>query len=222
MEELSDHFEDLKEENMEADAISRLGEPEQLADNAVAAYRRRSFLGRHPMAAFLFFGVSPILSLILSLIGAVALVEGIFELFDKLLPGDEFCSFLRHLGPFGRTISPYLLSMMFPMIPCVLGSLLHYKLARRFALSGRWVLLSCAVLAVLAGLSIWTVKVSDIPGQSVIQFGLGIPRDIVGLPSVIAGVFTNPLRLVQFFIPLVIGWWFVRRMRDRGQLQLAS
>jgi hypothetical protein len=61
-EELRDHLEDLKEENMEADAISRLGEPEQVADNAVAAYRRRSFLGRHPVAAFLVLCVLSILA----------------------------------------------------------------------------------------------------------------------------------------------------------------
>ena len=41
-EELSDHLEDLKEESMETDALSRLGEPGQLANAAVAAYRRRS------------------------------------------------------------------------------------------------------------------------------------------------------------------------------------
>ena len=57
-EELSDHLEDFKEENMstEADVYSRLGKPEQVANAAVAAYRRRSFLGRHPTAAFLVFG----------------------------------------------------------------------------------------------------------------------------------------------------------------------
>lgn len=61
MEELADHLNDLKEENMEADAISRLGEAEQVAEAAVVAYRRRSFLGRHPTAAFLVFAVSPVI-----------------------------------------------------------------------------------------------------------------------------------------------------------------
>ena len=56
VEELSDHLDDLKEESMEVDAISRLGEPEQVADAAVAAYRRRSSPGRHPTVTFWFLG----------------------------------------------------------------------------------------------------------------------------------------------------------------------
>ena len=64
-EELGDHLEDLKEENVEADAISRLGEPDQVAESAVGAYRRRSFLGRHPTAAFMVFAISPVVPLYL-------------------------------------------------------------------------------------------------------------------------------------------------------------
>ena len=65
MEELSDHFQDVTEEIMstEASVSSRLGEPEQVAKAVVTAYRRRSFLGRHPTAAFLVFAVSPVVSL---------------------------------------------------------------------------------------------------------------------------------------------------------------
>ena len=46
-EELSDHLEDFTEENMstEANMSSRLGKPEEVADAAVTAYRRRGFLG---------------------------------------------------------------------------------------------------------------------------------------------------------------------------------
>ncbi len=64
MEELTDHLEDLKEEGMDRNSFSRLGEPEQVAEAAAIVYRRRSFLGRHPAAAFLVFGVSPVVSLI--------------------------------------------------------------------------------------------------------------------------------------------------------------
>ena len=48
MDELSDHFQDITEENMgtEANVLSRLGEPEHVAESAATAYRRRSFLGR--------------------------------------------------------------------------------------------------------------------------------------------------------------------------------
>ncbi len=43
IEELTDHLEDLKEEKMEGDASSRLGEPDQVVDNAIAEYQQRSF-----------------------------------------------------------------------------------------------------------------------------------------------------------------------------------
>ena len=43
VEELSDHLEDVKEDGMDQNSSSRLGDPEQVADTAVAAYRRRSF-----------------------------------------------------------------------------------------------------------------------------------------------------------------------------------
>ena len=36
-EELGDHLDDVNEEGMDADAFSRLGEPEQVANTAVAA-----------------------------------------------------------------------------------------------------------------------------------------------------------------------------------------
>ena len=66
MDELSDHFQDLTEESMstEASVLSRLGDPAQVAEAAVTAYRQRSFLGRHPAAALLVFGISPAASLI--------------------------------------------------------------------------------------------------------------------------------------------------------------
>ena len=76
VQELSDHFDDLKEENMgtEVDVSSRLGEPERVAQAAVAAYRRRSFLGRHPTAAFLVFAVSPLLMLLATMVTSLVLL----------------------------------------------------------------------------------------------------------------------------------------------------
>lgn len=55
MDELSDHFEDITDETMstEASVSSRLGEPKLVADAAITAYWRRSFLDRRPMVAFL-------------------------------------------------------------------------------------------------------------------------------------------------------------------------
>jgi hypothetical protein len=45
MEELSDHLDDLKEENMESDATSRMGEPEQVPTNSAPMRQRLPILG---------------------------------------------------------------------------------------------------------------------------------------------------------------------------------
>lgn len=99
--ELTDHFHDLTEENMntEVDVSSRLGEPAQVADAAVAVYRQRRFLGRHPI---LVFGVSPVLALIVLF---VAWCLGLELLFGacKLLGLDitKTTEYVNHLGTIG-------------------------------------------------------------------------------------------------------------------------
>lgn len=217
MAELADHFQDLKEETMgrEADVCSHLGEPEQVADAAAVAYRRRSFLGRHPAAAFLVFAVSPVLLLFLLLLGMV----GLFE----ILPDDDSTmDFFRHMGPAGQAAMPYMLSLLFPIVPCILVSILHCKLARRLMLGGRWMLLSCVVLAALAGTFMWSVTLSETPGQSALRMGVGIPCSVLDLPKMTVYIFENPLRSIQFLAPLVIGLWFIRNSREPARLQAAA
>ncbi len=56
IEEAADHLEDLTEETMEEadfDLNTVMGETRHVAEAAVATYRQRSFLGRHPAAALL-------------------------------------------------------------------------------------------------------------------------------------------------------------------------
>ncbi len=129
-EELGDHLEDLKEESMETDAISRLGEPEEVAEAAVTAYRRRSFLGRHPVAAFLVFAVSPVIPQYV--LGAVPLlvlsvVTGNFQ------------------------YQEYDLAISLTIIVCsTFVGILYGELAMRLGIGKRWMLTSFAVLGVMA------------------------------------------------------------------------
>jgi hypothetical protein len=44
----------------------------------------------------------------------------------------------------------------------------------------------------------------------------------VGLPFSYVWIFCNPRSLMEFIVPLAIGWWFLRRKPDQGRLQLAS
>lgn len=168
MEELSDHLEDLKEESMGADAHSRLGEPEQVAEATVVAYRRRSFLGRHPAAAFMVFAVSPVIAMYGMLI-----------------------VFLTVLTMFGaqRTVefneSRLTISLIIVVCSPFVGAL-YGELALWLGLGRKWTLASCAVLGVVAML-----------------FEIGFRSYTVML-------------LVQFSVPLGVGWWLTRRKCNRG------
>lgn len=224
-EELSDHLEDITEETMstEANVLSRLGEPNQVAEAAVTAYRRRSFLGRHPTAAFLVFGLSPIVLLValfaLVLVGMLA-----FKEVCERLGGDMgyLLRKLRQFEPVTSAVMPYVLSLLTVVIPTVLASILYCKLAKRLGIGKKWILLSCVALAATALFPIWSVKFSDLPGQSALRLGTWNPQSIWQLPHFIIGSFCNPQQLLQFLIPLAIGWWFLRRTRDQGWLQWAS
>ncbi|MFH0901082.1 MAG: hypothetical protein V2A73_10670 [Pseudomonadota bacterium] len=130
VEELTDHLEDLKEENVEADAISRLGEPEQVANAAVAAYRRRSFLGRHPVAAFLVFAVSPVIPQYV-LGGVLWLVLAIFT------------------GNYQYEEHDLALSLTVIVCSTFVG-ILYGELAMRLGIGRKWMLTSFAVMGVMA------------------------------------------------------------------------
>lgn len=126
MEELRDHLDDLKEESMEADAISQLGEPEHVAEAAITAYRRRSFVGRHPTAAFLVFGISPLASFII-LLATVALVTLLVSCDENDWVGAlmiVFCS--------------------------TIATIFYGELAAWLGLGKKWTLVSCAVLGTIA------------------------------------------------------------------------
>lgn len=203
--ELSDHIEDFKEENMSTEAVaySRLGKPEQVVDAAVAAYRRRSFLGRHPTAAFLVFGVSPVLTMLalffFTVFGAWAIVSTLNFV------GVNVNFRPSQVGPFKATLLCWVESLLAVVIPSIIASILYCKLARRLGISRKWMVAPCAVLAAIALVPgfYWT---NDF-------WCLGL----LGLSS--------PLQLqhlVQLIGPIVTCWLFMRRIANSGRLQLAS
>lgn len=204
-EELSDHLEDLKEENMstEADAYSRLGKPEQVAEAAVAAYRRRSFLGRHPIAAFLVFAVSPVLTMPTLFYLAVLVGWAIVSTFNFVGVNVNFRPY--QVGPFKATLLCWVESLLAVVIPSIIASILYCKLAKRLGIGRRWMVASCAVLAAIALVPgfFWT---NDF--WCVGLLGLS------ALPRI--------QHLVQLIGPLVICWWFMRRTHSPARLQVAS
>lgn len=142
----------------DVNVLSRLGEPGQVAEAAVTAYRQRSFIGRHPAAALLVFGISPLASLIV-LIGLLAAgMWGIDEACTAL--GVDTANVLRDMTRFesATSVVPYVLSLLTVVLPCILVCIFYGKLAKRLGTSRKWVLLSCAVLAMVAVTVDWQLR----------------------------------------------------------------
>jgi hypothetical protein len=210
-EELSDHLEDLMEETMStvSDVYSRLGEPEQVAHAAATAYRRRSFLGRHPAAAFLVFAVSPIAAMIA--LEAAALLFIIAT--SKLIGENSLFHLSRKLGAFEQMTIPYILTFLTVVAPSCFLAILYCKLASRLGIKKGWMFASCAVVSFMAMCIFWSVSFSNMPGQNLLICGLGFT---------LGGDWILLLRsLCQFIIPLAVGWWYIRRRANPSRPQLA-
>lgn len=217
-EELSDHLKDVKEEAMgeEGDVCLRLGKPDQVANAAVAAYRRRGFLGRYPIAAFFVFGVSPVASLAafvaIAIAGMLVLPDG----WDAPL----FAG-LSRLGNSASVAAAYLGSLLTVIVPSILASILYCRLARRSGIGKRWMLLSCVMLALVAALPMCTARVSDMPDDSWIRIGIWSPQNLMQSYNFFFWIFCRPQQLLQFLVPLAIGCWFVRCSSGNVRPQLA-
>ncbi len=106
----------------------------------------------------------------------------------------------------------FAISMLTIVIPSVLLTVLYCQLAKRSGVGEKWILASCATLAVLASsAAFWRA------GSGHWMFGLLWPGVWNG-----GGWLALAQHLVNLIVPLAIGWWFLRRRHDPGQLQLAS
>jgi hypothetical protein len=158
-EELSDHLEELKEDGMEANPSARLGEPEQVVAAAAAAYRRRSFIGRHVTAAFAVFAISPVIvQYVMILVGTMAMV------------------IVR--GPFGLSLPEdrWMVSSV-ALVTSAFISILFGQLAIWLGVGKKWTIVSCVVLGVFAaliefGVSSHAVTVM-LPVQVVVPLSMG-------------------------------------------------
>jgi hypothetical protein len=155
MGELSDHLEDVKEDGMEA--VSRLGDPEQVADDAVTAYKRRSFLGRHPVAAFLVFAISPVIPwfFVWVVLGCVA-----HNLNTSGAGGDTW--FIEH---------HWLCSLMFAVCSTIAGTL-YGELAMWLGIGRKWTLASYAAIGGIAMLCESDSRLSIMPVMLLVQFAV--------------------------------------------------
>ena len=217
-------LEDLKEEtmSMEADVYSRLGEPNQVAEAAVAAYRRRSFLGRHSTAAFLVFGLSPIAASFFLACLCIAAVWGVNESCNWIgVDTEQGLRNLKRFEPLASVLMPIVLSLIVVVIPSILASVFYCRLARHLALGRKWMIVSCLVLATLALMPICSARLSDSPGKSRLAIGvvnLMEPEQLLRIPK---WSIHNPRQLVQLLVPLAIGCWYLRRPENSASVRVA-
>ena len=111
----------------------------------------------------------------------------------------RFLFSVRHVG---SAAIHHVLSMY--VGPTIVASLLYCKLAKRFGSGRRWLVISCLVLAAF--------------GEIQSPFGIYNLATCGRLrldPTACIG-------LAQCVVPLAIGWWFLRRTRNQGRLQLAT
>jgi glucan phosphoethanolaminetransferase (alkaline phosphatase superfamily) len=213
MDELADHLQDLTEENMNTNEnmVSRLGEPNELADAAVLAYRQHGFFGRHPSAKFWVFAVSPLASLVALFVVAFGCMYGVFTLYEWL----GINLHITQYDPAASLMMPYAMSFVMVILPGIAASLFYCKLAHRLGLGKKWVVLSCLMLAVVAITPIWSVKLSEVPGQSVLQCGIAFPQNLADFGHCLVSYFGKVQQLLQFLAPLVVGLWFLRQTRKQ-------
>ena len=194
-------------------------------------FTKRKCNHRYAATAFLVFAISPValytlLSLVaLSTAAAVFAWSSVFGLLLMFVVPTALASLLyrklaKGVGS-GRkwlvvsclvlatcAAIPFVPLLLMFVVPMVLASLLYCKLARRSGIGWKWMLVSCTVLAVYAA-------TQSSQGCHLFEY-----YDTAGQYHFCVGLWTC-ITLIQLAVPLVVGWRFMRREHDQGQLQLA-
>ena len=190
--ELSDHLTELMEDSksMEASELqpTLLGSASEIAAAATSEYRRRRLSGRHPWLASV---AAAILTLPLLWAASVLLLVFGAKLlgFDSDNPTvtDDISRWASGMLPFAVVAT-----LVFPI---VVATIAFCRLAVKSAVSQRWILACCVILAIVGGAANSSVSL-PMPGtKGSVAFGFG-----VSLPP-------SPQQLAQFMLPLLIGCW---------------
>lgn len=209
MGELSDHLTDVMEDSMSTDAsefqVSRLGSPNEIAAAATHEYRRGRFSGRHPWLAFV---VMPVVTL--PLLWAASILAFIFG--AKALGFDsEALTASAEMSRRMELTLPFVVMAML-LAPIAAAAIGFCRLAVNAALSWKWILTACAILAVVGGMATANVALPTANSMGTASFGFGVNWH----PSA--------QQLLQFALPLSIGCWVIYRQLSRCRIdgQLAN
>ena len=189
VQELCDHFDDTKEENMSMDdslAAERVGKPDALAAAAGTEYHERVFARKHPVLVF------ALLPLLLFPLLWVVLVLAL-SLAANLIYG---CMADTNLSPeqlLGVSCAETAGMLILAACLCVFFG----RFVRKHRIDGRWAWLTTGILTVFAGASFWTVKPLAPGREPQLLFCLGLPVTLQ--------------QLLQSALILAVGCWCCRR-----------
>lgn len=182
MDELLDHALCLKEETNVMDAtktkatkipdapVERIGKPEQLAQAAGEEYRRRTWLGRHPVLTFL---IAPLPMLVLSWILCLLVFVGTAELLEEFNEGPQ--------GLTKSTVSATTLLLMetafyvWAAAPFVLTTCLLCWMAQRTARGPKWMLAAGLIVTLVAAMYQLDMALPTQPGNGQLSADMGFP-----------------------------------------------
>ncbi len=191
MDELSDHFEDLVQENvsMDADTLnSRLGSPVELANCAGKLLGQRTYAGKHPWITFV---LAPLPATALVLVGLCMVFLGVLSSVPAQAAGEPLS--------FWQAMALQALVWALRYAPFAIAATMFCLLARRGLLAPRWSLTACCLVSLWAGLfAISLTLPTGAPGSGSLVMGFSLPPAIQQLPQALA--------------PLVV--WLVFRWRD--------
>lgn len=202
--ELSDHHFDFMEDSMSTDAkefgstTSRLGMPSAIASVAAEQYRLQRFSSRHPIVMFVLL---PVVTLPLlwaaCIIGLLLLANGLGFESDALTASEGMSNWANWTMPFA--------GMWILLAPIAAAAAFYCRLAIKSAVSWKWILATCAILALIGGTAVANVALPTAVSKGTVAFGFGVSQN----PS--------PQQLLQFAVPLSIGCWVIFKRRNYGR-----
>lgn len=102
----------------------------------------------------------------------------------------------KHLGGIDPAALSWAFSLVTTILPASLLTFAYCLFAKRLNVGRKWMLASCAALALIAMLPIQSILIFDMPGKSLWSIGLGFPPSLS--------------QCIQLLVPVAIGLWFVR------------
>ncbi len=162
------------QQNEIIDLQQRLGDPAQLAALAGQHYRKRSFLGRHPIFTFLLL---PVPLIVAEIVGFFLVWMLLGAALDGLL-GPVLVGWLHGVNecdhPLAGSLFLTAISWCVIVLPPLGTALWICRVARRNRIDARWPATACCLVAIYCALFCVSWQLPTAPGNGLFMIGLNI------------------------------------------------